>query len=434
MTFIIATGTLAAGVQYDLTTTDSIYVPRNVNVTSTDSTAIINSGSNQIVTIGGAVTGAAYGIELGNDDGDTGNQLWVLAGGAVFGDGSAVAVLGAGARIENAGLLSGTVTGRGLSLLASGSAKTTINNSGLIIGSDAIIFGSFATAPVDITNTGQLMATVGEALNGDGYAGAIRLFNRGFILGDAELGEANDFYDGRGGTVQGNIVGRNGNDTFIAGAGAENINADGGLLNGAADILDFRTSASIKVALDESIVVTGNAVGDVYSNFEIVYGTAGADTIIGDTGNNSLFGFGGIDTLNGKAGADTLIGGIAKDILTGGGVGNDRFRFDTLADCGDNILDFSSNAAGNNDQIAIKALAFGGGLVAGAVVTGGAQPAAKFIVRADNLAQDANDRFIFRTTDKTLWFDSNGNGAGGLTLVADLQATATFTNLDIVLI
>jgi hypothetical protein len=54
-------------------------------------------------------------------------------------------------------------------------------------------------------------------------------------------------------------------------------------------------------------------------------------------------------------------------------------------------------------------------------------------MRADNLAQDADDRFVFRTTDATLWFDSNGSAAGGLTLVADLQAGATVTSADILL-
>ena len=59
--------------------------------------------------------------------------------------------------------------------------------------------------------------------------------------------------------------------------------------------------------------------------------------------------------------------------------------------------------------------------------------ASRFQTRADNLARDADDRFIFRTTDKTLWFDSNGNGAGGLTMLADLDAAATMTSADIFL-
>ena len=51
-----------------------------------------------------------------------------------------------------------------------------------------------------------------------------------------------------------------------------------------------------------------------------------------------------------------------------------------------------------------------------------------------NLAQDANDRFIFRTTDQTLWFDVDGTGGGGPRLIADLQAGAVVTAADILLL
>ena len=65
----------------------------------------------------------------------------------------------------------------------------------------------------------------------------------------------------------------------------------------------------------------------------------------------------------------------------------------------------------------------------------GALDPAKFVVRADNLAQNSVQRFIFNTTDKTLWFDSNGNLTGGLTMVVDLQSTAaTLSSTDILLI
>jgi Ca2+-binding RTX toxin-like protein len=108
--------------------------------------------------------------------------------------------------------------------------------------------------------------------------------------------------------------------------------------------------------------------------------------------------------LDGAAGADLIRGGQGLDTLTGG-LGNDIFRFQTLAECGDVITDFL-NVAGDNDKFQIVASAFGGGLVAGALA------ATQFQSRADNVAQDADDRFIFRTTDRTLWFDADGNGAG----------------------
>ena len=84
--------------------------------------------------------------------------------------------------------------------------------------------------------------------------------------------------------------------------------------------------------------------------------------------------------------------------------------------------------SGNNDRLVFWAPAFGGGLVPGAL------PAAQFQSRADNLAQDADDRFIFRTTDQTIWFDDDGNAGHAPVLIADLQAGATVTSADIFIV
>ena len=148
--------------------------------------------------------------------------------------------------------------------------------------------------------------------------------------------------------------------------------------------------------------------------------------IRGNSSANQLLGQAGADAIDGAAGAELIRGGLGVDTLTGG-TGNDSFRFQTLAEVGDIITDFS-NAGGNDDKFQLVASAFGGGLVAGALA------ATQFQSRADNVAQDANDRFIFRTTDRTLWFDADGTGAGAAVLVADLQAGATMTAADIQLI
>jgi Ca2+-binding RTX toxin-like protein len=165
--------------------------------------------------------------------------------------------------------------------------------------------------------------------------------------------------------------------------------------------------------------------GDTVQEIEVVLAGAGADRITGTTVAETLAGNNGNDTLAGGGGADRIEGGLGKDRLTGG-AGNDIFVF--ASPDGDTITDFR-NVVGNNDGLHLVAAGFGGGLVAGNPVAPG-----QFRTRADNAAQDANDRFIFRTTDKTLWFDANGNAAGGLTLVADLQQTATLTVADFLLV
>ena len=57
-----------------------------------------------------------------------------------------------------------------------------------------------------------------------------------------------------------------------------------------------------------------------------------------------------------------------------------------------------------------------------------------FQSRADNVAQDADDRFIFNPTSRTVWFDADGSGAQGPVLVATLQALADFTAADVLVI
>jgi Ca2+-binding RTX toxin-like protein len=102
----------------------------------------------------------------------------------------------------------------------------------------------------------------------------------------------------------------------------------------------------------------------------------------------------------------------------------DRFELTALSEIGDLIQDFVAA----DDTVVITGAAFGGGLVAGTL------GASLFQSRADNVAQDANDRFIFRTTDKSLWFDADGNGAIAAVLVVDMQQGATMTNADILIV
>lgn len=146
-------------------------------------------------------------------------------------------------------------------------------------------------------------------------------------------------------------------------------------------------------------------------------GGAAVDRLLGDAGNDRLMGFGAVDFLTGGAGTDTLTGGA----------GNDRFVFTAPTDGPDSITDFS-NVAGNNDMFHITAAAFGGGLVAGALAAG------QFRTATTNQAGDLNDRFIFRTTDRSLWFDVDGTNGTAPVMVADLQAGAVVTAADIVLV
>jgi Ca2+-binding RTX toxin-like protein len=104
------------------------------------------------------------------------------------------------------------------------------------------------------------------------------------------------------------------------------------------------------------------------------------------------------------------------------------FIFASRAEAGDVITDFR-NLSGDNDRFHISAAGFGGGLVAGRALS-----ASQFQTANDNLLQgkaEASIHFIWEADATRLWYDSNGSGAGGLLLVADLRAGARIGAGDI---
>ncbi len=336
--------------------------------------------------------------------------------------------------IYNTGMISGS---SGLNLDVK--TRNIIVNSGTIIGwSASAITTLFSGGPtvqgVELTNTGVVQGGIDFSVGNDlidNRSGKIfgdisvnsgndTIANRvGLMDGDVLLGGGADIFDNRGGIVTGVVSGEAGADLFLGSVTAIDV-FDGGA---DVDTLDFRVQGTVGVALDGAFASTGSAQGDIYSGIENVFGSStGNDVIRGDGAANALFGFGGNDNLNGMAGADVIRGGLGADSLVGG-MGNDFFRFDAASEGGDVLVDFTS-AVGNDDSFLISAAGFGGGLVAGALAAGAFQS------RADNIAQDADDRFIFRTTDQTVWFDADGSNAGAAVLIVDLQAGAVVTAAD----
>ncbi|WP_247894164.1 Ig-like domain-containing protein [Azospirillum oleiclasticum] len=121
------------------------------------------------------------------------------------------------------------------------------------------------------------------------------------------------------------------------------------------------------------------------------------------------------DTLTGQLGNDTLVGGLGNDTLAGG-VGADSFRYEGSTDGWDTITDFQSGT----DRIEVVGAAFGG-LAEGALDPG------RFAL---NTAADADDRFVFNTSTRILYYDSNGSASGGTVSLAYLTA-GTITAADI---
>ena len=163
--------------------------------------------------------------------------------------------------------------------------------------------------------------------------------------------------------------------------------------------------------------------GDTYLGIENITGTVYRDSLTGNGEANRLSGGGAFDVLVGGDGADTLAGGSGADTVTGG-AGADVFLFETYADRTDVITDF----VGGVDVVQINAAAYGFGTATGAI-----NPNA-FASGTTGLPQDASDRFIYNTTNGTLWFDRDGTGKVATVFLADFADGTVFLASDILLV
>ena len=346
--------------------------------------------------------------------------------GTIFGD-EAIGFASQNPHIFNEGLISATTVAIHLGGINGLGHDISIINYGTIAGNQysiALFEGTLERTVLD--NHG----TIGNSIEATAFASSDTTFtndtirNSGHIYGDVYMGGGNDLFDARGGAVLGTIHLGPGDDRYVPGQAEETVEGGAGSDR---DLLDFGSTSGVTFALDGSLDASGVADGDVYSGFEYLRGSnTGADVLRGDAKANRIFGGGGADELDGSSGNDTLISGSGADTLTGG-IGNDRFLYNTLQVTHDVITDFSNSAA-NNDAFQFTRTTFDPTLTVGTL------SATRFQSRADNLAQDADDRFIFRTSDKSIWYDDDGNGVHGAIMIADLQANATVTALDILII
>lgn len=229
-------------------------------------------------------------------------------------------------------------------------------------------------------------------------------------------GAGNDTVDGRGGADS--MVGGTGNDIyFVNNAGDAVIEAAGeGTFDRVYTSVDFTIAAGQEI--DDVLVLAGagslSLTGNEFTNR--LYGDAGSDTLIGNAGNDYIDGRIGDDRLDGGTGIDTVFGGV----------GNDVFVLTPLQADRDIFPDFNFNF----DRFEVSNAAFGGGLDGDA---NGVLDASRFVANATGTATTADQRFIYDTTQRLLIYDSNGNSAGGTSVIGVLNAsTLTAANFNVV--
>lgn len=231
-------------------------------------------------------------------------------------------------------------------------------------------------------------------------------------------------FNGTGNGLTNIIIGNSGNNVLDGQAGADTM--QGGLgddfyyVDSQGDVCDEsggggtdQVYASVSYALVSGIenlnlMGAGNTLG---------IGNSGNNIIIGNGGANSLTGNDGNDTLNGGAGTDSLTGGLGNDTLTGG-TSVDKFIFSAAALNGlDHIADFSLNF----DKLVFSHNDYA--FAANHVLT-----ASEFTYGTTAVGTSA--QFIYDNVSHTLYYDSNGTGAGNMTALAIFDNNVKITTAD----
>lgn len=309
-------------------------------------------------------------------------------------------------------------------------------------GIDTLIGGSGNDTYL-VDNAGDIVDELNDAGSGADTVQSSISFNLsqtarvlGFVENLTLLGTSNVNGTGNGlnnvltGNSGNNILdGGSGNDTLIGGAGTDTL--IGGLGN---DVYALGTENDVvndSSGIDAITSAITRSLGS-YSTIEnlTLLGTAAingtgnslANTIVGNSGNNIINGGSGNDTLAGGLGNDRLMGDVGNDMLTGG-TGLDTFVFNTALNAStnvDRIVDFS---------VADDSIWLENGIMT-ALGTVGTFSSAAFVRNTTGLAQDAADRIIYESDTGNLYYDSNGNAAGGSVLIGVLSANLLLTHND----
>jgi Ca2+-binding RTX toxin-like protein len=218
------------------------------------------------------------------------------------------------------------------------------------------------------------VAKVGQVALSETTTDDVALVRQIFQRADSLLGSTSSDY----------LVGYDGADTIDGGAGGADTIAGGTGL----DTVSYASATQLaRVFLDGSEANTNAAKGDVFKSVENILGSKFNDVLQGDARDNVIGGGAGFDHLRGGGGADT-------------------FQFDTKLNAKanvDSLKDFQHNI----DDIALDRGIFEGLTFSKA----GVLATKNFYV--GNSAHDADDRIIYNDQTGRLFYDADGNTAGG---------------------
>jgi trimeric autotransporter adhesin len=241
---------------------------------------------------------------------------------------------------------------------------------------------------------------------------------------DLELGGAEGI-GGTGNALANTLTGNDGNNALNGKGGNDTMNGGNGddtYIVNAADVINEAAGGGRDTVFSSAATYTLGAFVD-----DLFLTGGGNISGTGNTQGNFMGGNAGANGLSGLGGADTLVGGAGHDVLTGGGAA-DSFRYTgTLhADHSDTIADFTHLI----DRIDLNASTFEG-LLVGDLATGKFKAAIDITGAGAGATVDATDRILYDSDSGKVYYDSNGNGEGGRTLIFTLTANPQLTFEDI---
>ncbi len=334
---------------------DVLFVANGVVLGSTNDVGVIADQGNTTVLLHGTIAGQSGGLNLSLNGGN--NRLVVGETGHLQGfDGPALVLERFNSTVQNDGVIT-SLNSDGINVLTvSQGGQSRITNTGLIEGARSGIFSGFdGNETLVVTNSGVIRGGETSYLDLSDNPRIDLVTNTGTMIGNALLGSGNDVYEGRTGTLLGELYGGTGADALYTGSGADEVFGGAGedTLNGGAgadsmtgglgdDIFFVDTSGdrineisgegttdrvaavvSFALAADDDIelLTTTSSGGTAAINLT---GNAVAQQITGNAGANVLSdgGGAGADTLTGLGGNDTyIIRNAATTIVEGAGQG-----------------------------------------------------------------------------------------------------------------
>jgi Ca2+-binding RTX toxin-like protein len=395
------------------------------------------TGGADTITYNGSASGQLYGdlINLASGSGVFGSDK--VTGGSgddlIYGDYSfltAIVSSGGNDVLDGRGGNDSVFGNEGNDTLIGGLGNDTLDGGA---GTDTAAYNTVAqSVHVDLAG---ITGTGGKSAIGQGFDVLTSIENViGSSMNDTIFGSA-DATANRldGGAGNDRLNGRDGVDVLIGGvgddvlAGGDGFDSFSGGIGNDTFFVDSQSEVITELLNQGTDTVFSSVTYSLASkaNVERLFLQGAALNATGNTLNNTLVGTDGANVINGSTGLDTLIGGL----------GNDTFVFNTALNAltnKDTITDFSASAVGNNDVIHLENAIFT------KLVGVGTLSVVQFHKGAGvTTSHDLDDRIIYNSTTGALYYDADGNKAGGVAAIQFATLTthpSTVTNADFFII